>query len=113
MQRLTRCRQVLVMAGVASLMLATSVSAGASTTSGKYNAADANLVPSVYKGVTLQVATDTPYPPDEFMQGGVMKGFDIDMIYAIAKTLNIKVKENQAIFDGILLGIDAGKYQIG
>jgi len=50
MQRFTRFRQVLVMAGVASLMLATSVSAGASSTSGKYNAADAKLVPASYKG---------------------------------------------------------------
>jgi polar amino acid transport system substrate-binding protein len=113
MQGLTRFRQVLVMAGVTSLILATSVSAGASSISGKYSAADAKLVPAVYKGVTLQVATDTPYPPDEFMTNGTMQGFDIDLIYAVAKTLNIKVKENQAIFDGILLGIDSGKYQIG
>jgi polar amino acid transport system substrate-binding protein len=113
MQRFTRFRQVLVMAGAASLMLATSVSAGASPTSGKYNAADAKLVPSAYKGITLQVATDTPYPPDEFMTNGVMQGFDIDFIYAVAKTLNIKVKENQAVFAGILLGIGAGRYQIG
>jgi len=61
MQRSTRFRQVLVVAGVASLMLATSVSAGASSMSGKYNAADAKLVPSAYKGKTLQVATDATY----------------------------------------------------
>ena len=67
MQRFTRFRQVLVMAGVASLVLATAVSAGASSISGKYTAAVATLVPSVYKGTTLQVATDATYPPDESM----------------------------------------------
>jgi polar amino acid transport system substrate-binding protein len=113
MQRFTRFRQVLVMAGVASLMLATSVSAGASSTSGKYNAADAKLVPSAYKGTTLQVATDATYAPDEYMNNGVMTGFDIEMMYAIAKTLGITVKESNVTFESILLGIGDGRYQIG
>ena len=69
MQRTLRFRQVLVVAGAAALMLATSLTAGASTIGGKYNAADAKLVPSAYKGKTLQVATDATYPPDESMKG--------------------------------------------
>jgi polar amino acid transport system substrate-binding protein len=113
MQRLTRFRQVLVMTGVASLMLATSVSAGASSISGKYNAADAKLVPSTYKGKTLQVATDATYAPDEYMNGGTISGFDVDLMYAIAKTLGITVKENNVHFASILLGIGDGRYQIG
>jgi polar amino acid transport system substrate-binding protein len=113
MQRITRFRQVLVMAGVASLMLASSVSAGASSMSGKYNAADAKLVPSVYKGKTLQVATDATYAPDEYMNNGVMTGFDVDLMYAIAKTLGLTVKESNVTFDSILLGIGDGRYQIG
>jgi polar amino acid transport system substrate-binding protein len=113
MQRFTRFRQVLVMTGVASLMLASTVSAGASSISGKYNAADAKLVPSVYKGTTLQVATDATYAPDESMNGSTMVGFDVDLMYAVAKTLDIKVKENNVTFDSILLGIQDGRYQIG
>jgi polar amino acid transport system substrate-binding protein len=101
------------MAGVASLMLATSVSAGASSIAGKYNAADAKLVPSAYKGTTLQVATDATYAPDESMNGSTMVGFDVDLMYAVAKTLGIAVKENNVTFDSILLGIDDGKYVIG
>jgi polar amino acid transport system substrate-binding protein len=113
MQRFTRFRQVLVMAGVASLMLASSVSAGASSISGKYNAADAKLVPSAYKGKTLQVATDATYAPDESIKNGVMVGFDVDLMYAVAKTLGVTVKENNVTFDSILLGIGDGRYQIG
>jgi polar amino acid transport system substrate-binding protein len=101
------------MVGAASLMLATSVNAGASSTSGKYNAADAKLVPSAYKGKTLQVATDATYAPDESMQGATMVGFDVDLMYAVAKTLGITVKENNVTFDSILLGIGDGKYSIG
>lgn len=113
MQRLTRFRQVLVMTGVASLMLATSVSAGASSISGKYNVVDAKLVPAAYKGTTLQVATDATYAPDESMHGSTMVGFDVDLMYAVAKTLGITVKENNVTFDSILLGIGDGKYVIG
>jgi polar amino acid transport system substrate-binding protein len=42
-----------------------------------------------------------------------MVGFDVDLMGAVAKTLGIKVKENNVTFDSILLGIGAGKYQIG
>jgi polar amino acid transport system substrate-binding protein len=113
MQRITRFRQVLVMAGVASLMLATTVSAGASSISGKYNAADAKLVPSAYKGTTLQVATDATYPPDESMKGTTMIGFDVDLFKAVATTLGLKENENNVTFDDIIGGIDSGRYQIG
>lgn len=113
MQRITRFRRVLVVAGVASLMLATTVSAGASSTSGKYNAADAKLVPSTFKGKTLQVATDATYPPDESMQGTTMIGFDVDLFRAVATTLGLKETENNVTFDDIIGGIDSGRYQIG
>jgi polar amino acid transport system substrate-binding protein len=113
MQRITRFRRVLVVAGVASLMLATTVSAGASSTSGKFNAADAKLVPSTFKGKTLQVATDATYPPDESMQGTTMIGFDVDLFRAVATTLGLKETENNVTFDDIIGGIDSGRYQIG
>ncbi len=113
MQRFTRVRHALVMVGAASLMLATTVSAGASTLSGKYNAADAKLVPASFKGVTLQVATDASYAPDESMNGSTMVGFDVDLVAAVAKTLGLSVKENNVTFGSILLGIGSAKYQIG
>jgi polar amino acid transport system substrate-binding protein len=113
MLRINRVRQALVMTGITSLVLASSVVAGASSTSGSYNAADAKLVPASYKGTTLQVATDATYPPDESMSGTTMVGFDVDLINAVAKTLDIKVKEVNVTFDSIIAGIKAGKYQIG
>src|SRR6202167_4847598 len=105
-------RRILVGAGVSSLMLGATIVAGASTT-GTYNAADAKLVPSVYKNSTIQVATDATYPPDESMSGTTMVGFDVDLMGAIAKTLGVKYKENNVTFDDIIGGIKAGKYAIG
>jgi len=40
-------------------------------------------------------------------------GFDVDLMYAIATTLGIHVKENNATFSGIILGVQTNKYQIG
>ena len=69
MQRITRVRQLFLVAGIGSLILASGAVAGASSLKGTYNAADAALVPSAYKNTTLQVATDATYPPDESMSG--------------------------------------------
>jgi len=113
MHRNSRVRQVLVAAGIGSLLMASSVVAGAASTTGTYNAADAKLVPASYKNVTLQVATDATYAPDESMQGTTMVGFDVDLMKAVATTLKIKINENNVTFDGIIAGITGGRYQVG
>jgi len=63
MIRTSRGRWALATTGIASLMLASTITAGAAPTSGVYNAAAAKLVPSALKHTTLQVATDATYPP--------------------------------------------------
>jgi ABC-type amino acid transport substrate-binding protein len=113
MLRITRVRHALVITGIASLVLAGTVSAGAASTNGKYNAADASAVPSSFKGVTLQVATDATYPPDESMSGTKMVGFDVDLFKAVGVTLGLKTNENNVTFDNIIGGIQSGRYAIG
>ncbi len=116
MKTIARLRSVLVVAGAASLLDATTLTvstAGASSTSGVYNAKDAALVPAAYKGTTLQVATDASYPPDEFFRGTAMVGFDLDLMKAIATTLGVKYKENNVTFGTIIAGIQGGRYAIG
>lgn len=111
MQRNLRVRHALVTGAIASLVLASSAIAGAAT--GKVNPAAAKLVPAAYKGMTVQVATDATYAPDESMKGATMIGFDVDLINAVAATLGIKVNENNVTFDNIIAGIKSGKYVIG
>jgi len=113
MLRITRVRSALVMTGVASLLLATSITAGAASTTGVYNAAAAKMVPASLKGKVLQVATDATYPPDEMMKGSTMTGFDVDLMKAIGTTLGLKINETNVTFDSIIGGIQAGKYQVG
>ena len=102
-----------VTAMVAVSSAVTTGGAGAASTAGVYNARAAKLVPASLRHVTIQVATDATYAPDEFMRGNTMVGFDIDLMNAIAKTLGITVHANNVTFDNIIPGIKAGHYVIG
>jgi polar amino acid transport system substrate-binding protein len=111
-QRISLFRQILLMVGVVSLLLASSP-AGAAGAKATYNAADAAKIPYTLRGMTWQIATDASYPPDEWMSGTKMVGLDVSIMSAIATTLGIKYVENNVTFSAIVAGIKNGKYQIG
>ncbi|HEX5113891.1 MAG TPA: ABC transporter substrate-binding protein [Pseudonocardiaceae bacterium] len=80
------------------------------------NEAAAAQVPASFKSKgTLTIATDASYAPNEFTaQGsGDIIGMDVDLGKAIGQTLGLKVKFVNASFDGILAGIQAGRYDLG
>jgi polar amino acid transport system substrate-binding protein len=59
----------------------------------------------------LVMATDPSYAPIEFTKsGGGFQGFDVDLANAIGKKLGVKITIRKAQFDGILAGINAGRY---
>lgn len=59
----------------------------------------------------LVMATDPTYAPIEFAKsGGGYQGFDIDLANAIGKLLNVKIVIKRAQFDGILAGINSGRF---
>lgn len=73
-------------------------------------------VPANYKSKgTLTIASDASYAPNEFTaQGsGNIIGMDVDLGTAIGQTLGLKTKFVNASFDGILAGIQAGRYDLG
>ncbi len=112
-----RVRRLIGTVGVTAMVAISSVvtgsGAGAASTKGVYNAKAARLVPAALRHVTIQVATDATYAPDEFMRGTTMVGFDVDLMNAIAKTLGITVHANNVTFDSIIAGIASNHYQIG
>lgn len=80
------------------------------------DSAAAAQVPATYKSKgTLTIASDASYAPNEFTaQGsGDIIGMDVDLGNAIAQTLGLKAKFVNASFDGILAGIQAGRYDLG
>jgi polar amino acid transport system substrate-binding protein len=112
-QRISLLRHFLLLFGVASLLLTSNSLAGASSIKVTYSAADASLVPTALRHVTWQIATDASYPPDEWMSGTKMVGFDVTLMSAVAATLGVKIVENNVTFSAILTGIKSGKYQVG
>jgi polar amino acid transport system substrate-binding protein len=59
----------------------------------------------------LVMATDPSYAPIEFAKsGGGFQGFDIDLANALGKKLGVKIVIRKAQFDGILAGINAGRF---
>ncbi|HEY9391752.1 MAG TPA: ABC transporter substrate-binding protein [Mycobacteriales bacterium] len=62
----------------------------------------------------IVVAADATYPPNEFSNDGgkTFVGMDVDLGNAIGKLLGLKVTFVNAGFDGILAGVQAGKYDL-
>ena len=92
-----------------------STPAAASTTAST-TPSTAIAVPDAIKSKgTLTVAADASYAPNEFFgsDGRTVQGMDADLAQAIGKTLGLRVKVQNAGFDGIIPGLAAGKFDLG
>jgi len=75
----------------------------------------AAALPDKYKqSGTIVVATDATYAPNEFLAEGSNDpiGMDIDLADALGQVLGLKVTVEPASFDGIIPGINAGRYDM-
>ena len=75
----------------------------------------AAALPDKYKqSGTIVVATDATYAPNEFLAEGSNDpiGMDIDLANALGQVLGLKVTVEPASFDGIIPGINAGRYDM-
>ncbi len=75
----------------------------------------AAALPDKYKqSGAIVVATDPSYAPNEFLAEGSNDpiGMDIDLANAIGQLLGLKVTIEPASFDGIIAGINAGRYDM-
>ncbi|WP_420122619.1 ABC transporter substrate-binding protein [Nakamurella sp.] len=64
---------------------------------------------------TIIVASDPTYAPNEFLPEGsdTPTGMGIDLANALGQVLGLKVTIEPASFDGIIAGLNAGRYDIG
>lgn len=64
---------------------------------------------------TYTVATDSNFKPFEYKNpdSGEMEGFDIDLMKEIAKEAGFKVEFETMQFDGLIAGMQSGRYPIG
>ena len=91
--------------GASAVVLAMTV-AGCGNDDSATKGSDANSLDLV-SGGTLSVCSDVPYPPfedfDESSESG-FKGFDVDIVSAIAKGLDLKVAIKDSSFDALQSG---------
>jgi cystine transport system substrate-binding protein len=98
-QRLTR---LAALAGLVALAGATLVSTA--------SAADTSLAQIKARG-TIRVALEGTYPPFDYQDAsGNLVGFEVDLANAVAKKLGVKAEFLPTKWDGILAGLDGGRY---
>ena len=63
----------------------------------------------------LVVGSDTSYAPGAFLDadGTTPRGFDVDLVEAVAARLGLEADVQSAKFEAIIPGIQSGKYDIG
>jgi polar amino acid transport system substrate-binding protein len=72
------------------------------------------LVPAKIKTAKkLIVGVNVPYSPNEYLQGGKVVGFDVDLMDATAKVLGLGTDYRQADFSKIVPAVSTGTYDIG
>jgi polar amino acid transport system substrate-binding protein len=89
--------------------------AGATSTPSASSKLAAEVPKDVKANGTLTVAADATYPPNEFIgtNGKTVEGMDADLANALASTLGLKAKVQNATFDSIIPGLAAHKYDLG
>ncbi|MFR9757095.1 basic amino acid ABC transporter substrate-binding protein [Streptomyces sp. TR06-5] len=96
----TSRRSVSLLATAAAFGLLAATTACSST---KTTASDGSEI-SLVKPGNLTVCTHLPYSPFEFKKGNEIVGFDIDLVDAVAKDLNVETRLVDTPFEGIQSG---------
>jgi polar amino acid transport system substrate-binding protein len=110
-----------LLAGAALLAAGCASDPGVAPGSGSSTTASAgtdpkSLVPAAVKAKgTLVVATDASYAPNEFFDkdGKTIIGMDADLAKALGTELGLNVTMQNVVFDSILPGMSANKYDLG
>ena len=63
-------------------------------------------------GRVLNIGSDTTYPPHEFIEDGVVKGFDVDVVAAICEKINCSANWVTTAWDGIFAALADGQFDM-
>ncbi len=66
----------------------------------------------IMKDKTITVATEGTYAPFSYYKDDKLVGYDVEIMEAVAKEMGIKVKFIETKWDGMVAGLDAGKYDV-
>lgn len=63
-------------------------------------------------GQVVNIGSDTTYPPHEFIEDGVVKGFDVDVVAAICERINCQPNWITTAWDGIFGALADGQFDM-
>mgnify|MGYP000107524271 FL=1 len=63
-------------------------------------------------GRVISIGSDTTYPPHEFIEDGVVKGFDVDVVAAICERINCVPNWVTTAWDGIFPALANGQFDM-
>lgn len=120
----TRLRKTITTAAIGAVLLGSAAcsskdsNASASTATKGTDAVSAaaplaNLVPDAFKkSGTITVGTQPDFEPANYTPVGQsdVKGFNVDLMEAMAAKLGLKVKWDKVPFDQLLIGMQSGKF---
>ncbi len=92
------------------LSLALGLMAGASGLA--VQSASADVLENVKKAGVLKVGTETAFAPFDFIDAGKHVGFNVDLFDEIGKELGLKIEWVTLPWDGVLPGLESGKFDI-
>lgn len=107
MQTLRNCGSALLTT-VVVIAIAT-VAAGAAGLDQKLH----DAVPAEYQTNGVNVAVFNDWPPDEFIEGGELKGWSVDMAKAMSEKLGVEFKLTATSFDVIIPGLVSKRFDAG
>ena len=61
----------------------------------------------------LKVGTETEFAPFDFIDAGAHVGLNVDLFEEIGKELGVKIEWVTLPWDGVLPGLEAGKFDYG
>jgi polar amino acid transport system substrate-binding protein len=76
------------------------------------NDALARTVPADVRATGLKIVTSAPYAPWETIKDRLLEGVDIDVAHALGARLGLKVNIESVDFQGVVPGVQAGKYNV-
>jgi len=75
-------------------------------------AAQARPIEVIRKSGTIVIASEGKFAPFNFVEGGQLAGFEIDVANAVAARMGLKVEWKTMGFDGLLVGLQQDRWDL-
>ncbi|WP_245314522.1 transporter substrate-binding domain-containing protein [Sinorhizobium alkalisoli] len=93
------------------IAMKTAILLAAMTTLGTASAAVAQDLKTITPGI-ISVGSDQVYPPYDYLEDGVTKGFDADVMAVLAPKLGVKVQFMDTRFASLIPGLQANRFDM-